>query len=487
MKEGYLNQLLEEYTRLAQADRSIIIQLGVVLQYIANLTESDVFVDALTTNGYDSIVLEWARPASHSLYSQSVVGKLAHPYDEPAVYKTLLTGEPSFDVRGLNQERTPIAQTVVPVYGSDRLVIAALIMERDITEQVCQEIKVEMLSETAEQLSKTLMGLTVNHTNFADQLSDGVLVLDEQGGIKYANLMATRLLQLLSGALEMPSQLELLPEPLRTVLVGFNQAGPWSQEIRMAERFIKVEGIPLLTAGDIEGAIIILSDLTDLRKKEKELILKSVAIQEIHHRVKNNLQNIASLLRLQMRRTDSPEIRAAFTESINRILSMSVVYDVLASESIDEVEIKELCTRLVRLLLIDAAASGKKITYKITGSKVILPSSEAVTLTLIINELVSNSLRHAFINQSSGTLKLKIGDLEQEIILTVSDNGPGFTPDELKPGHLGLQIVRVLVEEKLGGRITFSEDSGTVVTIRFPKIWGKEAGSYVQVKDYNCG
>lgn len=485
MKEHYLQELLQEYTRLSDPDRNSITELSLGLQYIANLTKSDVFLDALTVNGYDSIVLAWARPASHSLYSQSVVGKLAHPYDEPAVYKTLITGEPSFDVRGLNQERTPIAQTVVPVYSLTGAVIAALIMERDITEQVCQEIKVERLSETAEQLARTLMGLTVNHTNFADQLSDGVLVLDEQGGIKYANLMANRLLQL-SGAQDGAWQPEHLPESLRAALIEFNTAGPWSSEITVAARFIKVDGIPLLAAGELEGAIIILSDLTDLRKKEKELILKSVAIQEIHHRVKNNLQNIASLLRLQMRRTASPEIREAFSESINRILSMSVVYDVLASESIDEVEIKELCTRLVRLLIVDDLDLGKEITFQITGAAVSLPSNEAVALTLIINELVSNSLKHAFTDQASGVLKIEVSELAHLIELTVSDNGSGFAPDERKPGHLGLQIVKVLAEDKLGGQISFRHEGGTEAIIRFPKIWGKEADGYAQAENRYC-
>lgn len=473
MAEPNLTQLLERYTQISSDDKAIIETLCGVIKYIANLTESDVFIDALTTNGYDSIVLCWAKPPQHSLYSQSVVGKLAHPFDEPAVYKTLLTGEPSYGVRGLNQERTPIAQTVVPVTGIDGSVIAALIMEKDITQQVYQEAQVEILSETAEQLSRTLMGLTVNKTNFADQLRDGVVVLDEQGGIKYINWMGTQLFYQLTGSEQIPCKAQLLPEPLREVIAAFDNNAPWAREIGIAQRFIRIEGIPLLANGKIEGAIIILSDLTALREKEKELILKSVAIQEIHHRVKNNLQNIASLLRLQMRRTANPELKVAFAESINRILSMSLVYDVLASESIDEVELKELCNRVVRLLL-DNTSLDCTINCEVVGNSLYLPSNEAVTLTLIVNELASNSLKHGFVGRQKGTLTIQIQDDDREVLLSIKDDGIGLPEEPNKPGHLGLQIVKVLAEEKLGGCLVMRREKGTVASMRFPKRWAKE-------------
>lgn len=468
-----LGQLLQANTHLSTSDALIIETLGRFLPYIASLTEADVFVDALTTNEYDSIVLCWARPSKRSLYNQSVVGKLAHPFNEPAVYKTLLTGEPSFGVRGLSQENIPIAQTVVPVYNSEGQVIAVLIMERDITEQVNQEAQVELLSETAEQLSRTLMGLSINPVNFPDHLRDGVVVLDGHDKIKYANRMALKLFQFLEDPRKTHGFFHVLPEVLGRFLYTTENNRPWSQEIQVGDRFIKVEGIPLTTKEEVVGTVMILSDLTDLRQKEKELIIKSVAIQEIHHRVKNNLQNIASLLRLQMRRVDNQQLRSTFTESINRILSMSLVYDVLAKESMDEVDIKQLCERIIQMLF-DTVPRDCYISTHIGGSSVLLPSSQAVTLTLVINELLSNAMKHAFQDRVEGKLEIRIFDENKDILLEIQDDGGGFPEDPLPSGHLGLQIVKLLVEEKLRGSFSILSYEGTKAAIRFPKRSVKE-------------
>ena len=256
-----VSQLLDSYTELLQSDRTIIETLCGVLDYIASLTEADIFVVALTTNNYDSIVLKWAKPSKQSLYKHTVVGQLSHPFNEPAVYKTLITGEPSIGVRGLSQERIPVAQTVVPIRNVQGEVIGALAMERDITEQVDKENQIELLSETAGQLSRALMGLSVNKTNFPDHLRDGIVVLDAHGRIQYINRMATSLFQQIIDSDRIPAQFQDLPEPLREMVGVLNDNGPWSQEIYLAQKFIKVEGFPLLTKLKVDGAVIILSDM----------------------------------------------------------------------------------------------------------------------------------------------------------------------------------------------------------------------------------
>lgn len=476
-------RLFSSYTTLLHSDILIIENMCGILQYFANLTESDLFINALTTNGYDSVVLKWACPPQKSLYQQSVVGELARPYNEPAVYKTLVTGEPSFGVRGVSQENVPIAQTVVPLINGDGQVIAALIMERDISEQVNQEARVESLSETAEQLARTLMGLSVNKTSFPDHLRDGVVVLDHQGKIRYINRAASRLLQENQGE---PNEFQggFLPQAFRDSPEEMNSEKVWRREIHFAGKFIRVERIPLLTRDSLEGFVLIFSDVTDLRKKEKELILKSVALQEIHHRVKNNLQNIASLLRLQMRRTDHPLLRGAFSESIHRIMTMSLVYDGLAVQNMDDVEIKELCRKIKHMLTSDLMAAECRINVEIVGNSLILPSEQAVTLSLIINELLNNALKHAFIGQNLGKVQIEIYADESNVDISVRDDGRGFQPSSGASDHLGLKIVEMLVREKLQGTFFIRQNSdsqGTVGYVRFPR---KEAGR--EEKCQNC-
>lgn len=465
-----LNQMLQVHTHLSAADMEIIETLCGILDYIASLTESDIFINALTVNGYDSVVLKWAKPQNGSLYTHSVVGQLAHPFNEPAVYQTLVSGKPSFGVRGLSQERIPIAQTVVPVRNPHGNIIAALIMERDITEQVNQEAQVELLSETAEHLARTLMGVSVNKTSFPDHLREGVIVLDGQGDIQYMNHMADGLLQVAVGTTEIPCRLQALPQQLRESLEIPDHNRAWSREATFAQKYLKIEGIPLITRGNVEGAVIILSDITDLRLKEKELILKSVAIQEIHHRVKNNLQNIASLLRLQMRRLDHPLVKDAFADSIRRILSMAMVYDVLANQSMDEVDLKELCAKIIELSFAGLCSQECKIDWRIVGISFILPSIQAATLSLMLNELISNTFKHAFAGRENGSIYLEIEDCGSEIQLQIKDDGVGFSPQMDEKGHLGLKIVKILAEEKLNGSFyIIKQQQGTCAVIRFPK------------------
>lgn len=467
-----IKQMLQAHTHLSSADLAIIEPLCSVLDYIACLTEADIFVNALTTNGYDSIVLKWAKPPKKSIYQKSVVGQLAHPFNEPGVYKTLVTGEPSFGIRGLSQERIPIAQTVVPVRNSQGKVIAALIMERDITDQVTKEAQVELLSQTAEHLARTLMGLSINKTSLPDHLHQGVIVLNAGGDIQYLNNSAALLLQQVTDSKQLPFRLQALPQPLQEALQALNQGAAWSRETRLSDKFIKIEGIPLSTGREIDGAVVILTDITDLREKEKELVLKSVAIQEIHHRVKNNLQNIASLLRLQMRRLDHPAAKEAFAESIQRILSMALVYDVLANQSMNDVDFKELCTKVLELS--DFSPQGCQIARHITGPAIILPSTQAVTLSLILNELINNALKHAFTGRKKGNIDVEIIDCGAEAILGVKDDGLGFQPTEVKTGHLGLEIVKVLAEEKLNGTFNIENRQGILATIKFTKEGIKE-------------
>ena len=158
------------------------------------MTGNDIFIDALTRNNNDAIVLAWAKPKEKSLYKCSVVGKLAYASSEPAVYQTFKTGEVTRDLRGLSQEGVPIAQTVAPILDGQK-VIGVLIMERDISKELEQEGQVEFLSHTAEQLSTTLMHLSTAESSFEEWLGNGIFVLNKQGKIIYANRIATNILK----------------------------------------------------------------------------------------------------------------------------------------------------------------------------------------------------------------------------------------------------------------------------------------------------
>lgn len=198
--------------------------------------------------------------------------------------------------------------------------------------------------------------------------------------------------------------------------------------------------------------------------REKEILLR-----EIHHRVKNNMQILSSLLRLQRRRVDHALVRGALYDSELRIRSMSLIHEKLyQSESLSCVEmngyVDTLCRELMRM---EGGSRPRKLALDI--SDVNLGLDTALPCGLIINELVSNSLKYAFPDESDGTVSVSMRHVENsEFELTVSDNGIGMkkAPDLVNSKSLGLRLVGMLVEQ-LHGNVAFTNGVGTTVTIRF--------------------
>lgn len=462
-----IKELCREYTDLSGDDIEILESVAVQLPGIAELTGNDIFIDALTKNQTDAIVLAWARPKNKSLYSNSVVGQLAYPTSEPAVYRTLKTGETTRDVRGVSQEGVPIAQTVVPITNGKEKIIGVLIMERDISKELQQEERVEFLSHTAEQLSSTLMYLSMTESTFEDWLGNGIFVLNQQGKITYANKDAARVYKTHCAAEALGSDffnffqgcssLEDLLEHLQSPV-----------ELTMGEKCYRLQSYPLVTRGELSGCAISVQDVTDLRKKEQELNAKSIIIREIHHRVKNNLQNVAALLRLQMRRSTSEVVKAEFAASINRIISIALVHDVFARQTWETIDLIELSHRLLDCLIESTALARDKIVTRVEGQSVHLPSRQAVPLALVINELVTNSLKHGMGPQGAGEVVIHLKEYSGMIHLTVSDSGTGPEPGLTR--GLGLQIVNSLVREQLDGFFRLERIGGmTRAMVCFPK------------------
>ncbi|ATW25329.1 sensor histidine kinase [Candidatus Formimonas warabiya] len=456
-----IQQLCQEYTTLNDSDIEILEKLALQLPSITELTGNDIFIDALTRNWTDSIVLAWARPKEKSAYSASVVGELAYSTNEPAVYRTLKTGETTRDIRGVSQEGVPIAQTVVPITNTAQKVIGVLIMERDISKELQQEERVEFLSHTAEQLSSTLMYLSMTESTFEDWLGNGIFVLNRQGRITYANKTAATIYKThcdsealgndFCALISDCSSLEDVLERMKNTL-----------ELSIGDRCYHFQSYPLVTRGELSGCAISVHDYTDLRKKEQELNAKSLIIREIHHRVKNNLQNIASLLRLQMRRSTSDVVKAEFSASINRILSIAFVYEVFARQTWETIDLLELSHHILDCLIDSSGISRDHIETSVKGQSVQLPSRQAVPLALVINELATNSIKHGIASLGRGRIDINLKDSNGLITLTVSDSGNDLyeTFPEAPKSGLGLQIVESLVREQLDGFFRLERKGG---------------------------
>jgi two-component sensor histidine kinase len=214
---------------------------------------------------------------------------------------------------------------------------------------------------------------------------------------------------------------------------------------------------------------VLLRDVTDLRSRDRELVTKDATIREIHHRVKNNLQTVAALLRLQARRMTVPEAQAALEEAVRRVGSIALVHETL-SQSLDEsVDFDEIVDRL-RMMVTDVGSTDEPVTSSRVGSFGVLPGEVATPLAMVLTELLQNATEHAF-GGGPGHVEVAV-DRSEGLRLRVTDNGRGIPEsfDLARSGSLGLSIVRTLVESELGGSLSLGSagDGGAEIEVRIP-------------------
>jgi two-component sensor histidine kinase len=237
-------------------------------------------------------------------------------------------------------------------------------------------------------------------------------------------------------------------------------------EIENGGASLLVRTIPLRSSGQRSGSLILLRDVTELRLRERELVSKDATIREIHHRVKNNLQTVAALLRLQGRRTENPEARAALEEAVRRVGSIALVHETLSQSFSDFVEFDEIADRLLHTVLdvSHGPAGANLVRSERFGSFGLLPGEIATPLSMVLTELIQNASAHAY-DESGGTLTLAVNRIRDKIRLRVSDDGAGLPRDFDPAASLGLSIVTTLVEGELGGSLAFEQRVGGGTTV----------------------
>ena len=217
-----------------------------------------------------------------------------------------------------------------------------------------------------------------------------------------------------------------------------------------------VRSIPLRAQGEHIGALVLVRDVTDLRRRDRELVTKDATIREIHHRVKNNLQTVAALLRLQARRIGSDEARAALEEAVRRVGSIAIVHETLSQEVLDEVAFDEIADRLGAMVTEVGAGPdghGARAVVRREGSFGVLPNETATALAMVLTELLQNAVEHGYPDGSGGAIAVSPERLAGRLRVTVDDHGVGLPEgfDLDTNVNLGLSIVRTLVESELGG------------------------------------
>jgi two-component sensor histidine kinase len=306
----------------------------------------------------------------------------------------------------------------------------------------------------------------LDDAEMSPRVGDGLVRLDAAGRAVYASpnaLSAYRRMGVIGdvvgadlGAVTRAVSADLVAGEAVAASIGAAVAGrfPEPMDVENEAATMLVRALPLQAPGGEEGALVLVRDVTDVRRRDRALMTKDATIREIHHRVKNNLQTVAALLRLQARRMTEPAARAALEESVRRVASIAVVHETLAGSREDVVEVDDVLDQVLPMLG-DVTSVGPAARITREGKFGELPAAAATPLVMAVTELLHNAAEHAFDDGKPGTIVLAAVRDGHDLLVRVRDDGRGLPPgfDPAASTGLGLQIVRTLVTSELHGTL----------------------------------
>ncbi len=434
------------------------------------------------------VVLGQIRPTtSQTLFEVDLVGQVQSAQKLPNVVESYQTG---VIVRGEEASEVaegPVRITHIPVRHEGTVVgVLCRVWSPRTTRRrgTLERVYLELFDRLSVMVTDGLFPFVDDDAAVeeAPRVGDGVLVVDARERITYASPNAVNALHRASiTSAIVGSSLAILGLETSALDEAFSSQLPVIEEVeRRPDVILMIRCIPLIARGELTGAAILVRDVTDLRRRDRLLLTKDATIREVHHRVKNNLQTISSLLRLQARRLDALEAegRIALLEAERRIRAIAVVHDILAREATEQVPFDEIVPALVEMIR-ETNAISFPVSIEVEGSLGEVPADVATPLAVAIAELLQNAIEHAFPEsaseqaagpESGARVDLIFRELPDALEIEVRDNGcglpTGFDIDQTR--SLGLSIVRDLIRSQLGGTIKMETDGGTVVRLDLP-------------------
>ncbi len=491
---GHLQRLVGQWAPLADMSFADLMLLLPVL---------DPAVLGRDEPGSRLVVVGQIRPTTNqTVYRHDFVGSLIRATDRPPVADALSGGGIVEAEIQLPAPYERVLEMAIPVRLDDR-VIAVVTCDASIDAGrragELETIYTEVFERFARMIAAGSFPFAAEEgeTEEAPRVGDGVLVLDDHGRVDYASPNAVSALSR-AGVTTNVEGLRLVDLGIEETAVATAYAfgQPMTEELEWGPQVsIILRCLPMLDRGRVTGALVLLRDVSELRHRDRLLVSMDASLREIHHRVKNNLQTISSLLRLQGRRVASPEAKDAIDEAVRRIRTISLVHEILSGEAADEVEFAEIVRPVVRMVEEELHDPERRVRVSIEGDAGGVPPEVATPLAVVLNELLQNTVDHAFplgsgppgaasppLPAAEGRVVVELEDDGRELVMRVIDDGvglpPGFDP-EVSLG-LGLTIVRSLVTSQLDGSIGLhrrddlpatdrsSGARGTVVEVRVP-------------------
>ena len=485
-----LDGFLRDRSPLDADQKRRIRELTADWQLLADLSFADLILWVPLRKDFKSwptgyVAVAHIRPTTAAtVFPQDVIGDEIAWGARPRIDQALSGAEIVRDAQPEKFGELLIKEETIPVIFQEQ-VIAVISRHRN-AELMRQPSRLELnYREVAHNVYRMVAEGTFPYTEHSElfdsavRVGDGLIRLDVSGAIIYASPNAISAFNRMGLAGELDGN--VLGEIARKVSQIQREAHEEAMEVSLSGkslRRVEIENtrgtvdllvLPLLAGGDRIGAIVLLQNVTELRRRERELVTKDATIREIHHRVKNNLQTVSALLRLQSRRIEDPAASAALNEAVRRIASIALVHETLSSSTEASVAFDDVLDRLVTHALELSPRMGE-LNIARTGELGSLDPRIATPLSLVVTELIHNALEHG-LAESGANLTVEVSRLEDAAQIVIFDDGVGL-PDGftiLESANLGLQIVRTLTENELKGTIQLIRTNrGTEAQLNFP-------------------
>lgn len=451
------------------------------------VTRSDALGDAVT--GRSLAVVGQVRPlTSQTLFRADLVGSVVDAAERPEVFRCwelgdVIEAERLADAEGGDGS---VVQTLcVPVrFGGATVAVLAREATATVGRQPgeLERVYVEVFDRLVHMVADGLFPFShvEGLSDEAPRVGDGLLVLDGDGRIAFASPNAVSAMHRLGfHANAEGAELAAFGVDTASVTAAFARRRPVVQEVeRGPEVTVVVHSLPLVADDVLTGGLVLLRDISELRRRDRLLMTKDATIREIHHRVKNNLQTISSLLRLQGRRLTSPEAKTGIDDSVRRIRAIATVHETLAHGVGDDVPFADVLGEIVRMVTDGLVDPERPVRITTAGSAGVLPSPVATSMAVVLSELLQNVVEHGFVGGAvhEGHVEVQLANDGARLWVRVADDGVGV-PDGFDihaTTSLGLSIVRTLVTSELHGTIRMAAGTGpqgrrgTIVEIEVP-------------------
>lgn len=471
-----LAELVGEHAELSEREVEHLHRLLSSWQLLADLSFADLLLWCRLADGEGFICVGQMRPyTAQTLHPEDVFGRIVRLEELPVIDRAWDEGRSWQRDEPVLIDGVPVRMEAVPVPVGGKVAAVLTKEGAPLTHRRPGQLE-ESYLECASELTRMV---EEGHFPFVGEaldpetsprVGDGILRLDQKGRILYASpnaVSAYRRLGIISNIEgEDAASLGVDTGPIQLALsLGI----PAEADAEVGTTVVLQRAIPFFEgpARSITGGMVLVRDVTELRHRERQLQRKEAVIREVHHRVKNNLQTIASLLRIQARRLSS-EAKGELEEAIRRIASIAVVHETLSKQSAESVEFSEVANQIVEMVAHGLTMPSKKVTFHVHGDPGKLPADVATPLAVVLVELLQNAVEHAF-GRRGGTVEVSMSRENGRVRLCVKDDGKGLPKGfEMSSAGLGLQIVQTLVESELEGTMSVTSRSGTSVDLDLP-------------------